>query len=95
MIVIARTDTYTIYRKRNQRYAVRKNSTKEWLHGEEKVAVLLAHNLVLAPTFRAPAHPEVPDVEASAAPAGGTGSSGDPSGDPSGEPSGEPSDGSS
>jgi hypothetical protein len=70
MIVIARTDTYTIYRKRNQRYAVRKNANKEWLHGADKVAVLLAHNLVTGPTVRAPAHPEVPEVDVSAAPAG-------------------------
>ena len=70
MIVIKRTDTYTIYKKRNQRYAVRRNDSKEWLHGEDKVAVLLAHNLVPGPTVRAPEHPEAPEVEASAARAG-------------------------
>jgi hypothetical protein len=70
MMIVARTDTYTIYKKRNQRFAVRKNATREWLHGGEKVAVLLAHNLVPAPTVRAPEHPEIPDVEASAARAG-------------------------
>jgi hypothetical protein len=80
MIVVARTDTYTIYKKRNQRFAVRKNSTREWLHGGEKIAVLLAHNLVPAPTVRAPEHPEIPDAEAPAAPAGGT-DTGDASGE--------------
>jgi hypothetical protein len=72
MIVIARTDTYTIYKKRNQRYAVKKNATREWLHGGDKVAVLLAHNLVPTPTVRAPEHPEAPAAEASAVRAGET-----------------------
>ena len=60
MIVVTRTDTYTIYRKRNQRYAVKKNDTKQWLAGDEKVAVLLAHSLVLPQTVQAPDHPEPP-----------------------------------
>jgi hypothetical protein len=64
MIVIARTDTYTIFKKRNQRYAVKRNATRQWLHGDEKVAVLLAHNLAPTTTVRAPEHPERPDGSA-------------------------------
>jgi hypothetical protein len=60
MIVVARTESYTIFKKRSQRFAVRRNATREWLHGGDKVAVLLAHNLVPNPTVRAPEHPEAP-----------------------------------
>ncbi|MFU8816929.1 MAG: hypothetical protein ACNA7W_16400 [Pseudomonadales bacterium] len=72
MIVVTRTDKYTIYKKRNQRYAVKDNDTKQWITGDDKVAVLLAHNLVASPTFKAPDHPEPVEAEASAAPAAET-----------------------
>jgi hypothetical protein len=64
MIVVARTDSYTIFKKRNQRFAVRRNATREWLQGGDKAAVLLAHNLVPNPTIRAPDHPEAPSGDA-------------------------------
>lgn len=57
MKVVARTGDYTIYKKRNQRYAVR-NKDKQWVRGEDKVAILLAHNLVAPPAPQAPDHPE-------------------------------------
>lgn len=66
MKVVTRTGEYTIYKKRNQRYAVR-NAARQWVRGEDKVAVLLAHNLIEAPVPKAPDHPEAPEAEASAA----------------------------
>ncbi len=66
MKVVTRTGEYTIYQKRNQRYAVR-NSARQWVRGEDKVAILLAHNLIEAPVPKAPDHPETPEAEASAA----------------------------
>ena len=58
MIVVMRADDYTIYKKRNQRYAVRGNEDKQWITGDRKVAILLAHNLIPGPTVQAPDHPE-------------------------------------
>ncbi|NBC21993.1 MAG: hypothetical protein GVY21_00810 [Gammaproteobacteria bacterium] len=61
MQVVTRTDEYTIYKKRNQRYAVR-NKDRQWVRGDDKVAVLLAHNLIEAPTPKAPEQPEEPEA---------------------------------
>ena len=61
MQVVARTDEYTIYKKRNQRYAVR-NKERQWVRGDDKVAVLLAHNLIEAPVPKAPEQPEQPET---------------------------------
>lgn len=66
MQVVTRTDEYTIYKKRNQRYAVR-NKDREWVRGDDKVAVLLAHNLIAAPTPKAPEQPEEPEAAEAAA----------------------------
>ena len=63
MKVVMRTGDYTIYRKRNQRYAVR-NRNKQWVRGEDKTAILLAHNLMEAPVPKAPDHPEPTPGEA-------------------------------
>ncbi|MFW6093840.1 MAG: hypothetical protein ACODAC_07700 [Pseudomonadota bacterium] len=59
MKVVTRTDEYTIYKKRNQRYAVR-NSDRQWVRGDDKVAILLAHNLIEASVPKAPDHPQEP-----------------------------------
>ncbi len=63
MKVIAKTDEYTIYQKRSERYAV-KGADKAWINGDEKVAVLLEHKLIQAPAPKAP-EPE-PEAEAAA-----------------------------
>ena len=57
MKVIAKTDEYTIFQKRSERYAV-KNSAKRWINGDEKVAILLEHKLIKAAPVKAP-EPEV------------------------------------
>jgi len=62
--VIARTDEYTIYQKRNERYAVQ-NSRRAWVNGADKVAILLEHKLIEAPAPKAP-EPEPVAEEAAA-----------------------------
>lgn len=61
MQVVLRTDEYTIYKKRNQRHAVR-NKNRQWVRGDDKVAILLAHNLIEAPAPKAPEQPEEPEA---------------------------------
>ncbi len=63
MEVVARTDEYTIYKKRNQRYAIR-NRQRQWVRGDDKVTILLSHKLIEAPT---PKTPEAAEPEAAAA----------------------------
>jgi len=63
MKVVARTDEYTIYQKRSERYAVQ-DSGKGWVNGDAKVAILLQHKLIEAPQPKAP-EPE-PEPEAAA-----------------------------
>lgn len=53
MEVVARTDEYTIYKKRNERYAIR-NRNRQWVRGDDKVAILLEHKLIQAPAPKAP-----------------------------------------
>ena len=48
MKVVAKTDEYTIYQKRSERYAV-KDANKQYVNGEEKAAILQAQGLVKAP----------------------------------------------
>ena len=59
MKTIKKTAEYTIYQKRNNRYAV-KGANANWLNGEEKVAILLAENLIKL------TQPSTPEVEAEA-----------------------------
>ena len=62
MKVIAKTDEYTIYQKRNERYGV-KDANRNWVNGDAKVAILLEHKLIEAPVPKAPE----PEVEEEAA----------------------------
>ena len=70
MKAVKRTGEYTIYKKRNQRFAVR-DRNRQWVRGEDKVAILLANNLMEAPVPKAPEHPEEPAAEAATAETGG------------------------
>ena len=45
MKVVAKTDEYTIYQKRNERYGVR-DADRNWVNGDAKVAILLEHKLI-------------------------------------------------
>ncbi len=70
MKVVTRTGDYTIYKKRNQRYAVR-DKNRQWVRGDDKAAILLAHNLMpIKPQLKAPDVPEATPEEAAAAPEG-------------------------
>ncbi len=62
MKVVVRTDEYTIYQKRNERYAV-KNADREWVNGAAKIGILLEHKLIDAVL---PKDPEPKPVEAPA-----------------------------
>ena len=53
MKVIVTTDEYTIYQKRNERYAVR-DSSKAWVNGNAKVAILVEHKLIDVPVPKEP-----------------------------------------
>lgn len=57
MKVTKKTTEYTIYQKRNNRYAV-KGADKRWLNGEEKVKILLAEALITVSTPAEPAAEE-------------------------------------
>jgi hypothetical protein len=63
--VIASTDEYTIYQKRSERYAV-KNAARQWINGDDKVAILLEHKLIEAAAPKAP-EPEVEEATEDAA----------------------------
>ena len=65
MKVVARTDEYTIYQKRSERYAVQ-DSGKGWVNGDAKVAILLQHKLIEAPQPKAPEPEPEPEPEAAA-----------------------------
>ena len=58
--VIAKTDEYTIYQKRSERYGV-KDANRNWVNGDAKVAILLEHKLIEAPVPKAP-EPEVEEA---------------------------------
>ena len=50
MQVIKKTDDYTIYQKRSEKYAVRSNaSPKPWVNGVEKVRILVDEGLLDVP----------------------------------------------
>jgi len=67
MKVIASTDEYTIYQRRDGRYAVKAAGNKA-VNGDDKVAILRQHELIAAPAPKAPEpeavdEPEVADAE--------------------------------
>ena len=70
MKVIAKTDEYTIFQKRNERYAVR-DAKRAWINGEAKVAILLEHKLIEAPKPKAPEPEPVEEAAETEAAAGG------------------------
>jgi len=70
---VASTDEYTIYQRRDGRYAVQ-TADRSPVNGEDKVKILLAHELISAPAPKASepeaAVEEAPAAEASAEPVG-------------------------
>jgi hypothetical protein len=53
---VKKTPDHQIYQKRSGRYAV-KDRTKRWIHGDDKVKVLLEAGLI-SMTAKKPAEPE-------------------------------------
>ena len=51
MKLVTRTDDYTIYQRRDSRYAVQ-GANKAPINGDEKVAILRKHELVKAPEVK-------------------------------------------
>ena len=62
MKTVKKTAEYTVYQKRNNRFAVQ-GANKAWINGEEKVKILLAEDLV---KVSAPGAKEEPAAEAAA-----------------------------
>jgi len=63
--VVLKTDEYTIFQRRDERYAV-KDADKAWVNGDAKITILLENKLIEA---AAPKQPEPepepePEVEA-------------------------------
>lgn len=56
MKTIKKTDSYTIFQKRNGRYAIR-GEGRQWVNAEEKVKLLLEAGLIKLPESK-PAEPE-------------------------------------
>lgn len=54
MKVVQKSDEYTIYQRRDERYAVR-DASRSWVNGDDKVAILVAAGLI---TVAAPAPKE-------------------------------------
>jgi hypothetical protein len=71
MKVVLRNDEYTIYQRRDGRYAV-EGADKKAINGDEKVAILVANDLIKAAL---PAAPEPEPVEGSSGRGGGRSSS--------------------
>jgi hypothetical protein len=61
MKVVVKNDEYTIYQRRDGRYAV-ENAAKKAVNGDEKVAILLANELVKVTPPAAPAEEPAEDV---------------------------------
>jgi hypothetical protein len=68
MKVTKKTAEYTVYQKRNNRYAV-KGADSKWLNGDDKVKVLLAEGLIklTAAAVKEEAPAEEPAAEEAAA----------------------------
>ena len=68
MKVVVKNDEYTIYQRRDGRYAV-ENAAKKAVNGDEKVAILLANELVKVTPPAAPAEEPAATTEGPPTPA--------------------------
>mgnify|MGYP003316270292 CR=1 FL=1 len=62
MKLVTRTDDYTIYQRRDSRYAVQ-GANKAPINGDEKVAILLKHEQVKAAEVKQPEPEPEPEFE--------------------------------
>ena len=63
--VVTKTDEYTIFQRRDNRYAV-KDVARQWVNGAAKVAILLEHKLIEAAPAPAPEPEAAADADAGA-----------------------------
>lgn len=64
MELVKKTSDYQIFKKRSGRYCVQ-NDKKTWLHGDDKVKILVTHKLIKAAMPKAKEEPkEEPKQEA-------------------------------
>ncbi len=66
MKLVKKTDEYSIYQRRDNRYAV-KDAEKNPVNGDEKVRILVAEDLLKASLPAEPVAEEAPEEEAAAA----------------------------
>ena len=62
MKIIKKTDEYSIFKKRNDRYAI-KDSNGKWLNAEKKVAILEDEELIKLSESAKPEPEEINEVE--------------------------------
>ena len=64
METIKKTENYTIYKKKSGRFAV-KNSSNDWINGDEKVKILVGEKLlkVALPKKPEPEPESTPEIE--------------------------------
>ena len=62
MKIIKKTDEYSIFKKRNDRYAI-KDSNGKWLNAEKKVAILKDEELIKLSESAKPEPEEINEVE--------------------------------
>ena len=63
MKIIKKTNEYSIFKKRNDRYAI-KDSNGEWLNAEKKVAILKDEELIKLSESAKPEPEEINEAEA-------------------------------
>ena len=63
MKIIKKTDEYSIFKKRNDRYAI-KDSNGKWLNAEKKVAILKDEELIKLSESTKPEPEEINEAEA-------------------------------
>ena len=62
MKIIKKTDEYSIFKKRNDRYAI-KDSNGKWLNAEKKVAILKDEELIKLSESAKPESEEINEAE--------------------------------
>jgi hypothetical protein len=85
---VKKTKEYEIVKKRSGRYAVR-DAKRNWVHGDEKVKILLAEKLIKAPVPKQEEPEPAPEASADEAAAAEAPAEDTPADDPSTKESSE------
>ncbi len=65
MKTVKKTAEYTVFARKDGRYAV-KDASKKWVNGEDKIAILKKEKLVKAPAAKPKAEPEAEQTQEAA-----------------------------